>query len=219
MTDARALLQRAEAAAAQGRASESLRLTEEAVDAAESPRLKFDALLQRARAEVAAGQPAKALDTYWEARHVTKRHRLGRAGEADLGIGMMMLDLGRPGEGLEAVRRAARYFRKAGSTFLRGCAETVLADEALKSGDLSIAQRHLEVATDLLEAANEPRMVSAALTLRAEALARLGRSHEAGTLLARAEQVAQRVANPEIQAELKQRRADVRELLGPPSAS
>src|SRR5205814_6706909 len=92
MSDTQSLLQRAEIAAAQGQASESLKLTEEAVAAAGTPRVKFDALLQRARAELAADQPARALDTYWEARHLTKRHRLGRAGEADLGLGMMLLD-------------------------------------------------------------------------------------------------------------------------------
>jgi hypothetical protein len=144
---------------------------------------------------------------------VTKRHRLGRAGEADLGIGMMMLDLDRPGEGLEAVRRAVRYFRKGGATFLRGCAETVLADEALKAGDLGVAVRHLEVATDLLEAAQEPRMLSGALTLRAEVLARSGRGAEADVLLARAERVAKDVRNPAIEAELLHRRREVRSLI------
>ena len=184
---------------------------------ARTPETKFEALLQRARAEVAVGEVQKALDTYWEARHVTKKHRLGRAGEADLGIGMMMLDLDRPGEGLEAVRRAVRYFRKGGNTFLRGCAETVLADEAIKAGDMVVAQRHLEVATDLLEASREPRMLSGVLTLRAEVAARVGEPASAQSLLARAEKIARDIENAAIEAELQSRRRDVRSILDGPA--
>ena len=213
MSEAEILIQKAMRAASEGRTSEAVTLADRAVTLARDHQAKFEALLHRARAEYADGNIQKALDTYWEARHVTKRQRLGRSGEADLGIGMTLLDLGRGGEGLEAVRRAARQFRKAGQPFLRGCAETVLADEAIRAGDLRLAERHLEVAADLLQTSPEPRILSGALTLRAEVRARQGKRASALRDLARAERVAKQVVNPVIVAELRARRREVLEVL------
>jgi len=213
MTELESLLGQAERAAASGRFDEALAFSSRAVTAAAESAERFDALLHRARAEFAKGNLEVALATYWEARNFTKRRRLGRSGEADLGIGMMLLDLGRPGEGLEAVRRAARQFRKGGNTYLRGCAEMVLADEALRSGSLDIADRHLEVAADLLEASAEPRMLSGALTLRAEVLARQGQPGPVRALLVRAERVAADVVDARIREELAARRRDVQAIL------
>lgn len=212
-TAAPSLVEQSQKAMAEGRVRDALALAARATDAAASPSEHFEALLHRARAEYSSGDIDRALATYWDARHVTKRHRLGRIGEADLGIGMTMLDLGRAGEGLEAVRRASRQFRKMGQPFLRGCAETVLADEALRDGDLDLAERHLEVAADLLGTTNEPRILSGALTLTAEVMARQGRAGDARAALAKAERVARQVANPSIVSELRSRRRVVLDLL------
>ena len=213
MSESDILLERAARAIAEGKTSEAVALADKAVGLCRTHEARFDALLHRARAEYADMKVQKALDTYWEARNVTKRHRLGRAGEADLGIGMTYLDLGRDGEGLECVRRASRQFRKLGQPFLRGCAETVLADEALRSGDLELAERHLKVATDLLETSPEPRILSGTMTLRAEVLARQGKSAAAEALLKRAERIAGQLKNPVVEAELRGRRREVREIL------
>ena len=211
MKPTREMLARARDAEAGGRTEEALRLVERVIAEAKSLQLKFDALQHRARLEATSlRQLDRSLDTYWEARHLTRKHRLGRAGEADLGIGMTLLDLERTGEGLEAIRRAARYFRKAGNTYLRGCAETLLADEALKVDKLSLAERHLEVASDLLAAAGEPRMLSSALTLRAEVRARQGREDEAEGLLARAARIARELHDTSLETELQTRRGEVR---------
>src|SRR5687768_15803613 len=96
------LLRQADRATASGQFDDALALSSRAVEAAADDACRFDALLHRARAEFAKGNLERALETYWEARNFTKRRRLGRSGEADLGIGMMLLDLGRGGEGLEA---------------------------------------------------------------------------------------------------------------------
>lgn len=216
MSDVETLLQQALRASTDGRSDEALSLASRAVALAREPSSTFEALLHRARAEYAAGNVQRALDTYWEARNLTKKHRLGRSGEADLGIGMTLLDLGRGGEGLEAVRRAGRQFRKAGQPFLRGCAETVLADEAIRAGDLALAERHLEVAADLLQTSAEPRILSGTLTVRAEVLARRGKRSEATSVLAKAERVAKQVRNPAIIAELRARRRAVLDILAGP---
>ncbi len=213
MSEVQPLLDRASRADAEGRPEEALSLAARAVEAAREPAARFEALLHRARAEYATGAIEAALETYWEARRVTKDHRLGRLGEADLGIGMTMLDLGRDGEGLETVRRAARLFRKTGQAFLRGCAETVIADEALRAGDLATAARHLEVASDLLQTAPDPRTLSSAITLSAEVAARRQDFDGARKLLANAEAVALRVSSPAIAASLRDRRRRVRDLI------
>src|SRR5688500_12911745 len=88
MSDVHDLIARANEAVAAGLPDVALELSRRAVEEAATPDAKFETLLFRARAEVGAGELQRALDTYWEARHVTKKHRLGRAGEADLGIGM-----------------------------------------------------------------------------------------------------------------------------------
>lgn len=213
MIDPAPLLDQARAAEARGRADEAVRLLGEAAVAAKGA-ARFDILLLRARTEATGlGLTETALATYWEARQLAARDHLPRLGEADLGIGMMMLELGRAGEGIEAVRRAARTFRREGSTYLRGCAESLLAAEALAAGDLGTAERHLEVAGDLLEVAGEPRMLSSCLTLRAECVARLGHEEHAEALLARAATLARHVADQHAQAELQQRRRAVRHVI------
>lgn len=212
MTDpAEGLLKEAARSADQGNNEEALEAIAAALAQAEDLQLRFDALLLRARTEgFGVGDRARALQTYWEARHLTRANHLGRAGEADLGIGMVLLELDRRNEGLEAIRRAVRYFRKAGNTYLRGCAETLLADVALQEEDDDLADRHLEVATDLLLATGEPRMLSSTLTLRAQIFARQGRDAEAEALLTRAAELAASIGHARIESELQDRRRAVR---------
>ena len=80
----------------------------------------------------------------------------------------------------------------------------------------NLAEAHLKVATDLLATSPEPRILSGALTLRAEVLARQGRRSAARAALSRAERVARSVASPAIQSELRTRRREVLDLLREP---
>ncbi|MEM7247536.1 MAG: hypothetical protein AAF533_19525 [Acidobacteriota bacterium] len=212
MIDIQDMLLRARRDAAEGHVEEALLQVSHALELSESQQDRFESLLLRAQLEGGElGAPTKALDTYWEARHLTRSHHLGRAGEADLGIGMMLIDLDRTNEGLEAIRRASRYFRKSGNTYLRACAETILADVAICRGEDTMAERHLEIATDLLMANNDGRMLSSVLTLRAGVLGRNGRKRQAEQLLAEARRQAGDLHDPDVEAELQGLRTAVRQ--------
>jgi tetratricopeptide (TPR) repeat protein len=215
MTDVQGLLRDAAAAEARGRGAEALAKIGRALAAAGRSTQRFEVLLWQARAEERIlGDLPRALKTYWDARHAAQATGGPvQVGEADLGIGMVLVEMSHDREGLEALRRAARAFRRAGHTFLRGCTEILLADEALREGDLVAADRGLEVAGDLLMAAGDPRMHSVALTLRAEVLARQGSEDRAEALLARAASVAAHVADTSKQGELRRARRAVREII------
>lgn len=135
---------------------------------------EFEHLLAEARALAGIERREDALETCWSARRLAKRRRLERVGEADLTIGMMLLDLDRMNEGLEALYRAVRYFAQRGQLCLRGFAEALLAEAAWHRGEAELAERHLEVACDLLLTGSDP--VGAAGALRSHA----GRLESAG---------------------------------------
>ena len=160
MKDVHAFLRDAAQAEACGHGAEALDSIARALRVAGRSAERFDVLLWQARAEAQLlGNLEGALRTYWEARHAAQDNAVPtQVAEADLGIGMVLVEMGHAREGVEALRRAARAFRRAGQTFLRGCAEIVLADECLREGDCEGADRGLEVATDLLMAAGEPRI-------------------------------------------------------------
>lgn len=167
------LVCRAEEARRDGRPTEAVRLLDQAVARGRGAAERFELLLLRARAEAEVrGGEEVALATYWDARNIAKRARLARLGEADLGIGMTLIDLDRLGEGLEAVRRAARYFAGQGNTLMRGCAETVLAEGLIKRGEDAAAERHLDLAADLLLSSPSPELAERPLSLRASVATR-----------------------------------------------
>ena len=135
---------------------------------------QFEHLLAEAQALAGAERRDDALEACWSARRLAKSHQLERVGEADLRIGLMLLDLDRVNEGLEALSRAVRYFAQRGQLALRGFAEAMLAEAAWQRGEELLAERHLRVAADLLLTSADPS--SAADTL--DALA--GRLHATG---------------------------------------
>ena len=91
---------------------------------------EFEHLLAEAQALAGVERRDDALEAGWSARRLAKCHELERVGEADLTIGLMLLDLGRMNEGLQALYRAVRYFAQRGQLSFRGFAEALLAEAA-----------------------------------------------------------------------------------------
>ena len=91
----------------------------------------------------------------------------------------------------------------------RGCALLLLAEEAHGRGDEHLAELHAQVAADLLLAAGEPRLLSAALSLHAELASRDGRPAEARALLERARTLAAEVADDRARHDLRARRREI----------
>ena len=120
------------------------------------PATEFDVLLMQARTQTGSDRREDALASCWAARRLAKTKGLERVGEADLAIGLTLLDLHRMNEGLEAVHRAGRYFAQRGALYLRGCAELTLAEAAFLRGEDELAERYLKVATDLLLMGGSP---------------------------------------------------------------
>ena len=213
MMSTRALLQAAQEAEEAGRLQEARRTVERAVGTAQSTPDKFDALLYLARAQSFDGELDAALATYWDARHLAHDGKLSGTAEADLGIGLTLLDLARRSEGIETIRRAARVFRRTGNTLMAGCAEMALAEDLVAHDELDVAERHLEVASDLLRAAGDARLLSSLATLQAEVQVRQGRDSMAETYLCEARSSARRVDSPLAAEELRRRRDAVRMLI------
>lgn len=197
--------------------SESLEDHGDALDAAArahelatEPGDRFRALLLRARVEARGlDQPAAALATYELARELSREHRLDRAAEADLGAGLCLLELSREPEARTCLGRAAAAFRRSGDTLRRGCVVLLLAEEAANSGDEHLAELHVQVASDLLLAAGEPRLLAAALTLHSELALSDDREDEAHELLEQARAMAGEVADERARHDLRARRREI----------
>lgn len=136
---------------------------------------EFEHLLAEALALAGVGRREDALEACWAARRLAKGHHLERVGEADLMLGLLLLELDRMNEGLEALYRAVRYFAQRGRLDLRGHAEALLAEAAWLRGEEQLAERHLEVAGDLLGSSADPVTASEALEVHAERLSLAGR--------------------------------------------
>jgi tetratricopeptide (TPR) repeat protein len=135
---------------------------------------EFEHLLAEAQALADIERRDEALETCWSARRLAKRHHLERVGEADLTIGRLLLDLDRMNEGLEALYRAVRYFAQRGQLAARGFAEALLAEAAWQRAEGKLAERHLEVAIDLLLTSGDPLGASDLLDDHAERLESAG---------------------------------------------
>ena len=144
---------------------------------------EFEHMLAEALALAGAERREDALEACWSARRLAKRHQLERVGEADLMLGLLLLDVDRMNEGLEALYRAVRYFAQRGQLALRGHAEALLAEAAWLRGEDQLAERHLKVAGDLLVSSADPGTASEALEVHAERLAAAGRRLGAARML------------------------------------
>jgi tetratricopeptide (TPR) repeat protein len=131
---------------------------------------EFEYLLAEAQTLAGVELRDDALEACWAARRLAKLHRLERVGEADLMLGLLLLDLGRMNEGLEALYRAVRYFAQRGQLALRGFAEAQLAEAAWLKGEERLAERHLKVAVDLLRTSADIPSASAVLGSHADRL-------------------------------------------------
>ena len=157
----------------QGHSSQLARAPRRRRDPA-SVQADFDHYLDEAERLSCADLREDALDRCWSARRLAKREGLERVGEADLAIGLALFDLDRMNEGLEAVHRAVRYFAQRGQLRLRGCGEALLAEAALRRGEEALAERHLQVAGDLLFSSGGAREVAWAFSAHARRLEECG---------------------------------------------
>ena len=126
--------------------------------------------MAEARALAGVARREQALDSCWRARRLAKGEGLERIGEADLAIGLALIDLDRMNEGLEALYRAVRYFAQRGQIGLRGFAEALLAEAAWRRGEDALGERHLSVACDLLMTGADPQTASSSLDSHAHRL-------------------------------------------------
>ena len=188
----------------------ALEALERAGDTAEDDGERFEALLAKARVQaVGLGDAEAALASYESARELARDRKLDRAAEAELGAGSCLLQLGRAAEGRTVLARAAASFRRQGDALRRGCALLLLAEESAAAGDEHRAERDACVAGDLLLAAGEPRLLSAALSLQSELASQDGRPDEARTLLERARTLAAEIADETARRDLRARRREI----------
>lgn len=188
------------------------RLGPPSAGAAETAR--FETLLAEAAVEApTAGGLENALRLYTEAANLARSEHLERAGDAELGRALALRELGRSADAEAALRRARADFRRRGATTHRGCAELLLCELALERGEPERAERHAQLAVDLLTPCPAPRLLAGALTARARVLASEGFDRPAEILLRRAGRLAERIADPELRGALRRSRWAVRALI------